>query len=1712
MADSSPAPWRSASSREQPLYPVSTRTHPDEFPRSRSYGPASDRHPGAYRGGSTEGLISMSGPLLSRRTFADHSRPPLRTRQSSFTEAMEEAIAVEIARSESTLDPTDILPESLGEWQEKSMGVQMMKRNHSLMTSRRRSSSQISMGSMSMSSRYIDDGRAIPDSSAAFTKDELYSAPLDGPRHMYRLGETAFAAGPDEKGPSGEDSKGSVVDLPEDYYSALSVAPQATLIHLVRLYHKALLDHGLSEDAQKISDVLADLEAADEEEADMELTGLDLLLKNGLLKYLMSINPYLIPIPSQVIKFKNLSCTKAVALDPGYESIRTKIVSSLKGPFKEASVQQVQLMKNVTGYVMPGTLTLILGPPGCGKSIMPQVLAGRHEGPPKNLEGMLTYNGKNVSEINHHRLVTVVEPQDFHLPTLTVKETLQFANECTQYLKPKDYQDQLREIMGESLKLGQDPKLEAGLSMLGLKRVVDKPIGSAMSPTLTANEVHRVSVAEAMAGTYAVYVYDHFNSGIDDPLAFDLLTAIRIYTRVRGTSVIATMVQPSSECVELFDRIILLNLGVVVYQGPRQDALPYFESLGFFKPKHVSIAEFLEEVTTSDGLQYLQPGFQRLDLNGFETAYKNSDAYKDVCRVVDSPELLHQYWVQGSQPWGVTFAKSEAGKEDESPITVVESVNEKEGSLTEISMNHTASVRKDDTLVATGGLKGQLEYVKLNPSKLSSFLEEPPETARLQLERPHTNWEKKMNQPQFQRKYVQDWWPEFCLLFKRELTMKWRNKLSLIIRFIQVLILALFMGFLFFRIERLPDSLDMSQFRGVTFITILDMTLFSMGQLPLLFQERPVYYKQQGAHFFRPSTYLFAKIFGSIPFSLAEATTWTALVYFLTNLSISEGGWNFWVFYVVIILTVMHGAAVVRCLSALLPDLAAAGGVLGLLVAIFILFSGFLVPRDIVPKYWIWAFYIDPLQQAITALLINEFNSESYKVLCRDVPDLTKIGQCIGLPDETVGHAFLLRLQFYTEKKWIGVSIAVMVGWLIMWSLINYLALAKIRHRAIPAIAPIGVEKYQRFSEDHDLEQATDFPTLKLSLAPVPVTLSWHELSYNILIPTIRKEISILHYVSGWAAPGDMVALLGAAGSGKTTLLNCLAGRKVKGRMGGQILVNGYPRVQAAFNRVVGSCDQLEAYSIFMTVKEVVAFNAALNLEKTTTPEQRRKFVDEIILLVGLKRVENNLVKSLGTIYLTMAEARRVTIAAELGRNPSVLFMDEPFKELDSSSSLHLVQTLKHITNTGRSIIAAVQNPSQRIFGHFSSVQIMKRGGGELVYFGPVGKDSEYVQAYFETIPGTRFCAQRTSIASFVLDVIGDGTAERTASRDYAFEYRTSDLALHNHIQLQRVKRSKGVLGPEVTDTSLGASLRTNGKYVFQKMQKYYWRNVPYSWGRIISSGMIAVLLGSVYFNIGYHTTLLMNVRAGSLYIATLLLAMTNVNAVLPQFLVQRQNYNREKASAQFNLAFYGMSWTFAEFQYLGVATLVNSAIFCLMTQMAVDSAADFFQYWFVVLELTVALTFMGLLIASVCVVPQVAGVIVTIMIGAWTGTSGVVIPKKRIPPQAVWIFWTNPIQYALNSLTSLSFYCDVDGARCLNGGLNPSCATDPLACTQCKCPRLSDANNAFVWTTLKDNRTLKNDRIGLDMVALLGFIVLFRFLTLMGWRWRDARANRKNL
>ena len=149
------------------------------------------------------------------------------------------------------------------------------------------------------------------------------------------------------------------------------------------------------------------------------------------------------------------------------------------------------------------------GPPGSGKRTLLNVIGGRPTSPGSSLAGTVTYNGNNVHDVNIERLAAVIPSEDVHLPSLTVRETVEFARDCSQAFRLKHFSKELNDIMGEALKIGQDPKMELNLSMMGLKRVADRQVGS----SLTEFQRHRLTTAEMFAGTYAVYIFDQLNAG-----------------------------------------------------------------------------------------------------------------------------------------------------------------------------------------------------------------------------------------------------------------------------------------------------------------------------------------------------------------------------------------------------------------------------------------------------------------------------------------------------------------------------------------------------------------------------------------------------------------------------------------------------------------------------------------------------------------------------------------------------------------------------------------------------------------------------------------------------------------------------------------------------------------------------------------------------------------------------------------------------------------------------------------------------------------------------------------------------------------------------------------------------------------------------------------------------------------------------------------------
>lgn len=102
-----------------------------------------------------------------------------------------------------------------------------------------------------------------------------------------------------------------------------------------------------------------------------------------------------------------------------------------------------------------------------------------------------------------------------------------------------------------------------------------------------------------LVGPARALFMDEISTGLDSSTTFQIVNSIRQSIHIlQGTSVIS-LLQPAPETYDLFDDIILLSDGQIVYQGPRECVLEFFEHMGFKCPERKGVADFLQEVITS---------------------------------------------------------------------------------------------------------------------------------------------------------------------------------------------------------------------------------------------------------------------------------------------------------------------------------------------------------------------------------------------------------------------------------------------------------------------------------------------------------------------------------------------------------------------------------------------------------------------------------------------------------------------------------------------------------------------------------------------------------------------------------------------------------------------------------------------------------------------------------------------------------------------------------------------------------------------------------------------------------------------------------------------------------------------------------------------------------------------------------------------------------
>ena len=233
--------------------------------------------------------------------------------------------------------------------------------------------------------------------------------------------------------------------------------------------------------------------------------------------------------------------------------------------------------------------------------------------------------------------------------------------------------------------------------------------------------------------------------------------------------------------------------------------------------------------------------------------------------------------------------------------------------------------------------------------------------------------------------------------------------------------------------------------------------------------------------------------------------------------------------------------------------------------------------------------------------------------------------------------------------------------------------------------------------------------------------------SIEYAFPSGRVGLHELHLAE---TSGKLIGIMGGSGSGKSTLLNVLNGNLKPSK--GKVTINGID-VHTESDRirgVIGHVSQDDLLIEELTVFQNLFFNAKLCFGDQTN-EKITERVMRLLNTLGLHETKDLKVGSPLEKTISGGQRKRLNIALELIREPSVLFVDEPTSGLSSRDSENIMDLLKELALKGRIIFVVIHQPSSEIFKLFDKLLLMDQEGHPVYYGDPVD-----AVVYFKKVTG----------------------------------------------------------------------------------------------------------------------------------------------------------------------------------------------------------------------------------------------------------------------------------------------------------------------------------------------------------------------------------------
>ena len=1252
------------------------------------------------------------------------------------------------------------------------------------------------------------------------------------------------------------------------------------------------------------------------------------------------------------------------------------------------------LCNDFTGIVRDGEMMLVLGRPGSGCTTFLKAIANKR-GDYAQVTGDISYGGITAEQQGaHYRGEVNYNPEDDqHFPALNVWQTLKFS------LLNKTKKRKQGEI---------NVIIEALMKMFGITHTAKTLVGNEMVPGVSGGERKRVSIAEMLATKSTVVCWDNSTRGLDASTALDYANSLRIMTDVSNRTTLVTLYQAGEQIYELMDKVIVIDDGRMVFQGPVNEAKQYFIDLGFCCPERETTADFLTSVT-DPAQRVFREGYEAQapkTAEEFERAFKSSLNYKKVLAGVEDYERH-----LGNTDFVDAREFKQSVKEQQS-----KHVSTKSSYTVSFWRQVLACTRREFWLVWGDKPTLYTKFFIIVSNGLivgSLFYGQPTNTEGI-FSRGGTAF--------------------FSILF-----LGWLQLSELMKAVSGRVVIDRHKDYAFYRPSAVVLARVLADF-PLVFAQVIPFTIimYFLTQLDVNVSKFFIYllFVYTTTICITALYRMFAALSPTIDDAVRFSGTALNLLIIYTGYAIPKPQliqdyiWFGWLYYVNPISYAFEGVLTNEFHDRVMPC----------------------APQEVVPQ----GPGFQPQYQGCA------FTGAQRGSL--SVTGERYVGTEFEYSRSHLWRNFGVVIAFtvlYILVTVVGSEVFSFVG-----GGGGAIIFKKGAKKSTPALSKIsdaekGGDAGGTSASSGQLQTSSQESESIPKNSESESVFTWIDVNFSVPYEGSQKQL--LNQVHGYAKPGVMVALMGASGAGKTTLLNTLSQRQRIGVVSGTMQVDGRP-LGTEFQRITGYVEQQDIHDRTATIREAIEFSAILRQERHIPKQEKLAYVEEIIDLLELREMSDALILSLG-----VEQRKRVTIAVELAAKPSLLFLDEPTSGLDSQSAYSIVRFLKKLAVAGHGIICTIHQPSSVLIQQFDMILALNPGGNTF-YFGPVGDNGSAVNKYFAN-RGV-YCPPQKNIAEFILETAAKGGKRKDGKRlNWNEEWRNSQEHKDLLVEIQQINAEREKIPPKAANTQheYASPVWLQITMLTRRMFTQHWRDPSYYYGKLFVAVIVGIFNGFTFWQLGNSIQDMQN-RMFTAFLV-LLIPPTVLNAVVPKFYMNMALWQaRENPSRIYNWVAFCTASVVTEIPISILSAVVYWVLWYYAAGLPTDSSTAGYVFWMTMLFFLFQASW-GQWICAFAPSFTVISNVLPFFFVMFSLFNGVVRPYAQLSVfWRYWIYYLNPATYWIGgviaaTLRDIPVQCSANEAAMFNPPPGQTCGeyaqsyvntvgtgylTNPAATTDC--------------------------------------------------------------